>query len=185
MALTGVRNCGWTQPKNAREVALLGEREEVAGPGKRLPHVVAGGREHGAERDHRGSSPRPGRAPPRRPAGFFDAASAGSVPSATICTSVITIVDDDDGHDEGERDGPLRIPGFAGGNGYDLVAAEGKDQQQPARRELGERRRALRYRAAASRRRTVPTTMKTRQRQQLADRQHVHARSCSGECRGC
>ena len=95
------------------------------------------------------------------------------MPSATICTSVITTRDDDDGHDQRERDGAAWIAGFAGRHRNDFVAAEREDQQQPGRRELRE--------ATATRLRHEPRRIDAEQpdddeideRQQLADRQHV------------
>ena len=41
--------------EHPRQVALLGERVEIARPRQRLAHVVAGRRQHGAERQQRGA----------------------------------------------------------------------------------------------------------------------------------
>ena len=57
IAFTGVRKRGMHAAKERRQIALLGERKQVARARQRLAHVVARGREHGAERDQRRARP--------------------------------------------------------------------------------------------------------------------------------
>ena len=93
--------------------------------------------------------------------GVFDAASPGSVPSATTCASVEHDGDDDDRHDQRERHRPARILRLAGRHRNHFVAAEGEDQQQRAVRQRRPAAAAAPVCSAAMSIADRPTTMKS------------------------
>ena len=131
-------------PEEARQIALLGERKEIARSRQRLPHVVAGRREHGAQREqrragatheeHRGvGERRPRRREARQRAERDDLHQRHQDR------------DDDDRHDQRKWHRASGIARFARRNGHDFVSAERENQEQPRRRQLRERWRLVRY----------------------------------------
>ena len=122
--------------KERRQVLLLRQRKQVARPRERLAHVVARGREHCREGDH------------RRSAGAHETCRRISEwrrrcrerrerADADDLRQCRDTRDDEDRHDQRERYVSARIPCFPGDDRDDFVAAKCIHEQQGTRRQIG------------------------------------------------
>ncbi len=171
MAFTGVRNCGCTRPKNRGRSPCSASANRLREPESAWPMLLPV--VESTAPSVRSAAP----APPMKSvaasaSGVLEAARPGSVPSATTCTRVITIVTITMVMIRANGTARLGSRASPAGTGNDLVAAEGEDEQEAGGRELGERRRLLRHEQGRIDEED-PDRDKREERQQLPDRQHV------------